>query len=174
MNALEKLCKPIKMILSDVDGVLTDGGIIYLSSGEEIKRFDSRDGFGIKIWQKMGGRFGLISGRSSQIVRRRADELGIMIVRQGVRDKKEVVESIMESSGLCAEEICFIGDDFPDLPAMHRVGMAATVADAPDDIRKQANWVSCYNGGHGAVRELIETVMKQQQCWMTAVQNYQH
>lgn len=172
MTPLEKLCKPIRMILSDVDGVLTDGGITYLATGEEIKRFDCRDGFGIKIWQKMDRQFGLISGRSSQIVRRRADELGITLVRQGVHNKKEIVESIMKNTGILPEEICFIGDDFPDLPAMLCVGMSATVLDAPEEIRQKADWVSTVSGGHGAVRALIETIMKQQQCWTTAIQNY--
>ena len=120
----------------------------------------------------MDRQFGLISGRSSQIVRRRADELGITLVRQGVHNKKEIVESIMKNTGILPEEICFIGDDFPDLPAMLCVGMSATVLDAPEEIRQKADWVSTVSGGHGAVRALIETIMKQQQCWTTAIQNY--
>jgi len=164
--------KKIKLILSDVDGVLTDGGIIYDSQGNEIKKFNVRDGFGIRLWQKAGYEFGLVTGRSSHIVRLRANELGLSILRQGVRDKLEVVMSIAESRHLTLEEICFIGDDFPDLPVIRHVGLGVTVADAPEEIRQQARLVTSQQGGHGAVRELIETVLKAQNLWESSLQTY--
>ena len=172
MTSLETLCRPIQLILSDVDGVLTDGGLYYSSHGTEYKRFFARDGFGIKAWQESGHRFGLITARSSQLVRNRADELGIEIVRQGVRDKGEMVEKISSSLGLELSQVCYIGDDFPDLPAICRAALGATVKDAPVELQEAAQWVSTLPGGNGAVRELIEMILKYQNLWTAAIQNY--
>lgn len=172
MISLDTLCRPIGMILSDVDGVLTDGGLYYDNNGTELKRFFVRDGFAIKSWQQIGYHFGLITARSSQLVKLRADELGIEIVRQGVRDKGEAIEKIAEMYHLPLSKICYIGDDYPDLPAMRRVGFACTVADAPAEIKEAANWVTTCPGGNGAIRELIEFILKTQNLWSVAVQQY--
>ncbi|MDO5581120.1 MAG: HAD hydrolase family protein [Planctomycetia bacterium] len=172
MNDIEKKCQPIRAILSDVDGVLTEGSLFFIPSGEEIKCFNIRDELGIRLWQKAGHQFGLISGRSSHLVQFHADDLGLAFVRQGVRDKRKMLEKIMESASLTPEEVCFIGDDFPDLSAMKRAGIGATVADAPEEIRKEADWISTKQGGKGAVRELIEMILKAQNCWNTVIQNY--
>ncbi len=172
MSTLEKKLLPIKMILSDVDGVMTDGGIIYQANGDEIKQFHSHDGLGVRLWQKAGYQFGIISARSSQIVRLRADELEISLVRQGVRDKWEAVEKIMKTHSLTAEEICFIGDDLPDLPVILRIGFGATVADAVEEVRNAADWTSRFPGGQGAIRDLVETILKAQNNWNSVIQSY--
>ena len=171
-NETLELCRPIRLILSDVDGVLTDGGIIYSENGWEIKQFNARDGFGIRLWERTGGLFGIVTGRSSNVVKMRADELGAVVLRQGVKNKAEAVDQIAESLGIEPAQIAFIGDDFPDLPAMMRVGLPAAVADATDEIKRKAKWVSRYHGGHGAVRELIETILKAQNRWEAAIQFY--
>lgn len=172
MNDLEKRCQQIQMILSDVDGVLTDSGIYYSNSLEEIKRFDAQDGFGIRLWQMAGYQFGIITGRSSNIVKYRGDELNLSIIRQGVRDKWDCVSKIAETFGLTAEEICFVGDDFPDLPVIKRVGLGATVPGSPKEVAEAAHWISTQKGGFGAVRELIETILKAQNRWNAVIQNY--
>ena len=171
-DGLLEICRSIRLILSDVDGVLTDGGIIYDETGRELKRFNARDGFGIRLWERSGGLFGMVTGRSSHVVKMRADELGAVVLRQGVKNKAEAVDQIAESLGVTVSQIAFIGDDLPDLPAMKRVGLAATVADAPEEIRRAARWQSEKPGGCGAVRELIEMILRAQNRWEAAIQFY--
>lgn len=166
-------CRRIQLILSDVDGVLTSGGIAFDNQGVELKQFHIRDGLGIRLWQRAGYRFGLITGRSSQIVKLRAAELGIEIVRQGFEQKWHATEEIVQSLGLSLEQVCFIGDDLPDLPVIRRVGLGVAVADAAAEVRAAAHLVTVKPGGQGAVRELIETILKAQDRWGDVVEKYE-
>lgn len=166
-------CRSIQLILSDVDGVLTSGGIGFDNQGVELKQFHIRDGLGIRLWQRSGGKFGLITGRSSQIVKLRAAELGIDIVRQGFEHKWPAAEEIIQTLGLSPEQVCYIGDDLPDLPVIRRVGLGVAVADAAAEVRAAAHLVTVKPGGHGAVRELIETILKAQNRWEEVVEKYE-
>ena len=124
---LDERCQPIELILSDVDGVLTDGSIVLDNQGIETKRFSTRDGLGVRLWQKAGYRFGLISLRSSQIVKMRAEELGIEIVRQASGDKSAAMRQVLDELRLSPEQTCFLGDDLPDLAAVRAAGLGVAV-----------------------------------------------
>jgi len=165
-------CQPIELILADVDGVLTDGGVILDNQGIEAKQFHIRDGLGIKLWQRAGGRFGLITGRSSHIVKVRAVELGIAIVRQGIDDKWAAAQEIMTELRLRPEQTCFIGDDLPDLPVVRRVGLGVSVADGCLELRQAAHHTTALPGGRGAVRETIELILRAQKRWEDLMQKY--
>ena len=169
---LDDRCQPIELILSDVDGVLTDGGIVLDNQGIESKRFCIRDGQGIRLWQKAGYRFGLISLRSSQIVKMRADELGVEIIRQGTADKLAAVRQILAQLGLKPQQTCYLGDDLPDLSAVRAVGLGVAVADACSELRQAAHHVTTAGGGGGAVRETVELILKAQQRWDDVIQSY--
>jgi YrbI family 3-deoxy-D-manno-octulosonate 8-phosphate phosphatase len=169
---LDELCRPIELILSDVDGVLTDGKLVLDNQGIETKRFFIRDGMGVRLWQKAGYRFGLISLRSSQIVKMRAAELGIDIVRQGADEKLPVMRQILDESELTAEQTCYLGDDLPDLPVIRAVGLGVAVADACAEVCKAADYVTTAGGGSGAVRETIELILKAQGRWDDVIQTY--
>ncbi len=160
-----KLVAPIRLLLSDVDGVLTDGSIIVDNAGIESKAFHVRDGLGIKLWQDSGFTFGLLSSRNSQIVKMRASELGVKLVRQGHADKLPIAREIFSELRLSPEEVCYIGDDLPDVPVLNLVGLPVAVADAAEEARQAATWVTEKMGGRGAVRELIERIMKAKGCW---------
>lgn len=160
------------MILADVDGVFTDGGIVFDNQGIESKRFHIRDGFGVKVWIRAGYRFGLVTGRNSQIVLSRAGELGIDTIRQGIDDKLPVVQSIAKENGLSAKEICYVGDDLPDIPAILWAGLGIAVADSPAEVHAAADHVTTRIGGGGAVREIIETILEAQDRWTELVQRY--
>lgn len=160
------------MILSDVDGVLTDGRIVFDNQGIESKRFHVRDGVGVKLWQKAGYRFGLITSRSSHIVKTRAAELGIELVRQGTRDKLTAMQQILDEFGLQPGQVCYIGDDLPDLAVVETVGLGVAVADACDELRQTADYVTVLAGGQGAVRETIELILKAQRLWDDLIQEH--
>ncbi len=155
----------IQLILSDVDGVLTDGRIIYDNAGVETKVFHVRDGVGIKLWQKSGFAFGIVTSRNSQVVRVRAAELGVTHVRQGFEEKLPAALELMKAAGVELHQVCYIGDDLPDLPVMRRVGLAVAPADAAADVRQAAHWVLRSAGGAGCVRELIERLLKAKSRW---------
>ncbi len=169
---LDERCRQIELVLSDVDGVLTDGGVVFDSQGIETKRFHVRDGLGIKLWQKAGHRFGMISQRSSQVVKMRAGELGVKIVRQGTQDKLATVTEMLAEFGLTLDQVCYIGDDLPDLPVVRAVGLGVAVADAAGELREVADKVVASNGGAGAVRETIEMILKAQRCWDGLIHPY--
>jgi 3-deoxy-D-manno-octulosonate 8-phosphate phosphatase (KDO 8-P phosphatase) len=162
----------IKLLLLDVDGVMTDGRIIYGNDGEEVKAFDVKDGHGLKLIQRAGIKVGIITGRQSKIVEKRATELGIDIVYQGAKVKMEPFEEILESLSLTPEEVAYVGDDVVDLPVMRRVGFAATVADAVDDVKPYADMVSKRCGGRGAVREICDYILKESDRWSGVAQHY--
>jgi len=170
---LDQRCNNIKLILSDVDGVLTDGGVVLDNRGIETKTFHIRDGSGIKLWQRAGNRFGVITGRNSHIVQLRMAELDVTIVRQGVEDKLAVVKQIMGELNLQPENVCYVGDDLPDLPVLRSVGLAVSVADAAEEVRRESHYVTSVGGGRGAVREIIEVILKNQRRWEDLIQKYQ-
>ena len=169
---LTDACRRVELILSDVDGVLTDGGIWYNNQGVELKAFHIRDGLGIKLWQRAGFRFGVLTARTSHIVKLRAGELGIDIVRQGFEDKLPAAHEIISDCRLTPAQVCYIGDDLTDLPVIRAVGLGAAVADAAAEVRAAAAYTTQLPGGRGAVRELIETILKAKSRWDDAIQRY--
>ena len=168
----EERCQPIELILSDVDGVLTDGHIVLDNQGIETKRFHVHDGMGVKLWQKAGYHFGLVTARSSHIVKLRAGELGLEPVRQGVADKLAMLGQILDERGLCLEQVCYLGDDLPDLPVIRKVGLGVAVADACEEVRRGAHYITEAVGGAGAARETIELILKTQRRWEDVIQTY--
>jgi 3-deoxy-D-manno-octulosonate 8-phosphate phosphatase (KDO 8-P phosphatase) len=162
----------IEMLVLDVDGVLTDGRIIYDDHGTEIKAFHVRDGSGLMFWQSAGKRVALITGRSSRAVDVRAAELGIPLVFQGVADKMAVYRQLLASVDLRPEQVCAVGDDLPDLPLLLDAGLAVAVADACTEIRAAAHYVTRATGGRGAVREAIEWILRGQGRWQALVDRY--
>ena len=169
---LDERCQPIELILSDVDGVLTDGRITLDNQGIETKRFNNQDGMGVRLWQKAGYRFGLITLRSSHVVKIRAGELGIEIIRQGADNKLTALRQILDEVGLSPEQTCYLGDDLPDLPVVRAVGLGVAVADACTELRQGADYVTTVKGGSGAVRETIELILKAQRRWDDVIQTY--
>jgi YrbI family 3-deoxy-D-manno-octulosonate 8-phosphate phosphatase len=170
---LDARCRAVELILSDVDGVLTDGSVVYDNQGIEIKRFYIRDGQGIKLWQRTGRRFGVITSRNSHIVQVRAAELGITIVRQGIDRKLATVQEIAAQAGLGLEQVCYLGDDLPDLATIRAVGLGVAVADACLEIRQAAAHITALPGGRGAVRETVELILKAQQRWNELIQRFE-
>ncbi len=154
-----KKARKIKMIISDVDGVLTDGKIIIGNNGQEFKAFNSQDGMGINMAQKQGLRFAIITGRISKIVEIRAEELNIKDVYQDVDNKRAILKMIMDKYNLKKEELAYIGDDLNDLPVLNRVGLAVTVNNGVKKVRETADYVTTRNGGQGAVRETIDFIL---------------
>ena len=163
-GAAEKAAR-VTLLLLDVDGVLTDGGIVYADDGVEIKRFHVRDGSGLKLWQLAGKRAAIVSGRTSPVVDIRAAELGVGPVLQGRADKVPAFEEVLAATGLRAEQVCAVGDDLPDLPVLLRAGLAVAVADACPEVRAAADYVTAVPGGRGAVRDAIEWLLKLQGRW---------
>ena len=162
----------IKLLLFDVDGVLTDGSIIVHSDGSESKEFNIRDGAGIVWAQRAGLAIGLLSARLADATAVRATQLGITIVVQGAANKLLGYERILEDSGLTDDQVGYMGDDLQDLPVLRRAGFSAAPADAAPEVRAAVQWVSSSGGGHGAVRECIEHVLRAQGTWRTAVADY--
>ncbi len=161
-QALLPKLKKIKAILLDVDGVLTDGAIIYGIDGIELKVFDSQDGFGIVNAIKQGIRVGIITARKSDVVERRAAELGIEDLFQGSIDKLTPYEKVKTSYSLHDSEVAYVGDDLLDLPLLQRVGFSAAPANAVRDVKMKVDYVSKERGGHGAVRDIIDLILKAQ------------
>ena len=169
LRTLKDRCLPIELLVVDVDGVLTDGAIIYGDSDLELKHFHVRDGFGLRAWKETGKRIGLITGRSSPIVERRGRELGIDFVYQGASDKLPALQRFMDETGLRSETVCYIGDDLPDLPPLRHCSLAVAVADACSEVRAAAHYITQASGGRGAVREVIELVLGCQGHWQRLI-----
>jgi 3-deoxy-D-manno-octulosonate 8-phosphate phosphatase (KDO 8-P phosphatase) len=157
-----KAAQKIKLILLDVDGVLTDGRLYYGNNGEELKAFDIQDGLGIKLLQKGDIEVGIITGRSSKLLTRRTEELGIELVVQGREDKLTALNEILEGRAIDLEEIAFVGDDLPDLAVIRRVGLGITPANGNHLVASQALWQTKKGGGQGAVREVAELILNAQ------------
>jgi len=158
----------IQMVLLDVDGVLTDGGLWFDSQGEEIKRFSVRDGLGIKMLQKNGIIVGIITGRSSKSLSKRLEELKIELVYQGVGHKIDIYREILKNYNLKDSQISYMGDDLPDLDVLKNVGLAACPKDAVTEVKLVAKFCASQKGGHGAVRELAEFILKSQGKWISS------
>lgn len=168
-NKDAQIASPIRLIISDVDGVLTDGCITIDNSGIESKSFYVRDGLGIKLWQRCGFTFALLTARNSQVVKIRAGELGVSVVRQGFSEKLPAAREIFAELGVSPDEVCYIGDDLPDLPVMYEVGLPVTVADGAEEVKDAAKWTMNAPGGRGAVRELVQRLLVAKGRWEDCV-----
>lgn len=169
--AVQKARK-VKLFILDVDGVMTDGRIIFDEKGNEIKMFHVRDGHGIVLAHQAKLRSAILTGRASEVVTKRAAELGIELVFQKVYNKLEVFEAILKQTGLPSEEIAYIGDDVVDIPVLRRVGFSAAVADAVVEVKEVVDYVLEREGGKGAVREFIEFILKAQGVWSQLIAQY--
>lgn len=168
----ERRIARLKLLLMDCDGVLTDGRITLLSDGDEQKSFHTRDGHGLVLLHRAGLKSGIISGRTSTAVERRARDLGISYVIQGALDKISVFNELIGTTGVDESEVAFIGDDVTDVPLMHRVGFAVAVSDAAEETRLAAHYTTTLPGGFGAVREACELILKTQGHWHRLMERY--
>jgi 3-deoxy-D-manno-octulosonate 8-phosphate phosphatase (KDO 8-P phosphatase) len=171
-KTLAERCALVEMLVLDVDGVLTDGGIIYDDDGRQLKVFHVRDGVGLKIWHQAGKRSAFLTGRQSKVVAIRAAELGVSGVVQGAADKRVAFRELVAAAGLRPEQVCYVGDDLPDLGVFRDCGLAVTVADACAEAVADAHYVSRAAGGHGAVREIIELLLRTQGRWQSVVDSF--
>lgn len=167
----EKLTKVVLLVL-DVDGVLTDGKIVIDDLGNESKHFHVRDGHGLKLLMRGGVDVVLLTGRTSEVVKHRANDLGIGDVYQGAKDKAQVMDEILEKRGLTGESVAYVGDDVVDIPAFRMVGFSAAVADAPGYVRERADYVTEKGGGDGAVREVCEMILHARGTWSAVMARY--
>lgn len=171
-SSLVERARRIALVALDIDGTLTDGGIVMGQTGELAKRFDVRDGFGLRLLREAGLRLAIITGRSSDIVTLRARDLHIDVVMQGVKDKAHALSALAHQCGLDTEQIAMMGDDWPDAPGMRIAGLAAAPADAQPEIRAIAHWVGSSRAGSGAVREFCEWLLRTQGHWDAALARY--
>ncbi len=172
MKNLRKKAKNVKLFVMDVDGVLTDGKIIYDSEGREIKQFHVHDGLGIKLLRNVGIKTAIITSRDSFPVEKRARELKIDFLYQGIKDKLTVLDKIREKLFLGYEEILYIGDDLVDLPVLKKVGFPISVPSAPDIVKRICIYITEKNGGEGAVREAAELILKLRDEFDEAIEEY--
>jgi len=156
-----------------VDGVLTDGGVIYDDNGCQIKVFNAKDGLGLRLLMDFGIKVGIITGRDSKALSHRCQNLGISLLFQGVKNKTETLKQILEKTGIPASRTSFVGDDLPDLPVMKRVGFPIAVSDAHEALRPIAAMVTSAKGGDGAVREICEAILKAKGLWDKAVKRFE-
>jgi 3-deoxy-D-manno-octulosonate 8-phosphate phosphatase (KDO 8-P phosphatase) len=166
--------RAVRIMIFDVDGVMTDGRLYFSNSGEEMKSFHTLDGQGVKMLRESGVEVALLTARQSQIVARRASELGITRVVQGASDKRAGFDELLRECGIEAARAGYAGDDLVDLPVMLRCGFAASVPEAPEVVRAKAHYVTRTGGGHGAVRELCEFIMQSQGTLESAIARYMH
>jgi 3-deoxy-D-manno-octulosonate 8-phosphate phosphatase (KDO 8-P phosphatase) len=171
-TTLTQRCARITLLVLDVDGVMTDGRITYTDQGSEIKAFNVRDGSGLKLWMGLGRQVGIISGRRSLVVERRAQELGIASVVQGSADKKAALAQMIGDLGVTSDQVASIGDDIVDVPMLRASGLAVAVADACAEAKGHADYVTQAGGGRGAVREVIELILRAQGEWQKIVARY--
>jgi 3-deoxy-D-manno-octulosonate 8-phosphate phosphatase (KDO 8-P phosphatase) len=169
---LANACSKIELILSDVDGVMTDGGIHLLDDGTQLVKFHIRDGMGVRLWREAGKRFGIVTGRKLDSIRKRAEDLWLGIIRLGIDDKLPAVDELAAEFKITREQICYIGDDLLDLETIQSVGFGVAVADAVEDVRKAAKYTTSVRGGQGAVREVIELILKNTGRWDEVLKRY--
>lgn len=162
MQDLLKKAADIRLLIFDVDGVLTDGSLYFADDGQEYKAFNSRDGHGMKMLQASGVDVAIITGRTSKVVKHRMDNLGIKHVYQGQVEKLPAFEELIAKLGLSADQVAYVGDDVVDLPIMTRVGLAIAVQDAHHLVKQHAHWTTPTDGGRGAAREVCELIMEAQ------------
>ncbi|KPL24735.1 MAG: hypothetical protein AMJ75_02920 [Phycisphaerae bacterium SM1_79] len=162
----------IQLLALDVDGVLTDGTLVINADGSESKCFNSLDGHGIRMWQRAGLKVALISGRASEPTKRRAEQLQIEYVFEDCHNKLPVFEKFLERLGLSPDNVAYIADDLTDLPLMRYVAFGVAVANAVDEVKQYADYVATRSGGHGAVREVIEYILKNTGRWQELMKRY--
>jgi 3-deoxy-D-manno-octulosonate 8-phosphate phosphatase (KDO 8-P phosphatase) len=169
---IERRAAHIKLLLMDCDGVLTDGRITLVGEADEEKSFHTRDGHGIVLLHRAGLQSGIISGRTSSLVVRRAADLGMSYVRQGTFDKVRDFEEVLREAGVEEREVAFVGDDVTDIPLMRRSELAVAVADAVEETKSHAHYITRLPGGFGAVREVCELILKAQSLWSDLMKRY--
>lgn len=169
---LESRAARIKLFLMDCDGVLTNGHIWVLENGEDQKAFHTRDGLGLEWLHRAGLKSGVISGRVSSALTRRAEKLGMSYVRQGCEDKEQAFAEILADAGVTNAEVAFAGDDLNDVPLMLKAGLSIAVADAAAEARAHAHYITEARGGYGAVREAVELILKSQNKWDEVLRHY--
>lgn len=172
MNQVQTKAKSVKLLVLDVDGVLTDGKLYFSNQGEETKAFNTLDGQGIKLLQSSGVKVAIITGRSSQLVTNRAKNLGITIVVQGREDKLPALDSILEQEGLNYAQTSYVGDDLPDLACIRKVGLGITVPNGHALLKESAIWTTNNHGGMGAVREVCDLILHAQNNFDAAIAAY--
>lgn len=170
-DILEK-AEQVRLVIFDVDGVLTDGSLFLGDDGQEYKAFHSRDGHGMKMLQASGVEIGIITGRTSQVVKHRMDSLGIHHVYQGKLEKLPAFEELVATLGLPPHQVAYVGDDVVDLPVMRRVGLAVAVQDAHPLVKQHAHWTTDHGGGRGAARDVCELIMRAQGTLDAQLQHY--
>jgi 3-deoxy-D-manno-octulosonate 8-phosphate phosphatase (KDO 8-P phosphatase) len=161
LSATERAAR-VKLMIFDVDGVLTDGTLYFTGDGDTMKGFNSMDGHGLKLLEEAGVGTAIITGRDSKIVAVRAREIHVAHLYQGVKDKRVALRQLLEATGIPAEQCGYMGDDWPDLAVMLQVGFAAAPANSHPEVLARAHWVSEARGGHGAAREVIDTILRAQ------------
>ena len=169
---LANACSKIELILSDVDGVMTDGGIQLLDDGTQFVKFHIRDGMGVRLWREAGKRFGIVTGRKLDSIRKRAEDLWLDIIRLGIDDKLPAVDELAAEFNITRDQVCYIGDDLLDLKTIQSVGLGVAVADAVEDVRKAAKYTTSVAGGQAAVREVIELILKNTGRWEDVLNRY--
>ncbi|MEW8500958.1 MAG: 3-deoxy-manno-octulosonate-8-phosphatase KdsC [Candidatus Thiodiazotropha taylori] len=172
MQDIHEKAKAVKLVIFDVDGVLTDGGLFLGDDGQEYKAFHSRDGHGMKMLQYTGVVIGIITGRTSEVVRLRMESLGIEYVYQGKLEKLPAYEELKQKLGLSDEQIAYVGDDVVDLPIMRRVGLAIAVQDAHPFVLQHAHWQTPHGGGRGAASDVCEMIMQAQDTLQSSLEHY--
>ena len=172
LTAVKRRASRIKLLLMDCDGVLTDGRLMLLENGDEQKLFNVRDGQGLVLLHRAGLNSGVISGRRSSFVEQRARELGINYLRQGSHDKIKDFRELLAEADVEESEVAFVGDDLADIPLLRRAQLAVAVADAVQEARGVAHYVTQQPGGHGAVREVVELILKAQGRWHESIERF--
>jgi 3-deoxy-D-manno-octulosonate 8-phosphate phosphatase (KDO 8-P phosphatase) len=165
--------KNIKLLLLDVDGVLTNGEIIYTDAGREIKAFNVKDGLGIRLLLNAGVQVGIVTGRSSDALLHRCADLGIELIYDGIQKKVDILKDVISKTGLTPSEIAFVGDDAPDIALLKKVGVGIAVADAHEIVKATAHMTTQQNGGNGAVREICEWILKAKGLWEEIVHQWE-
>jgi 3-deoxy-D-manno-octulosonate 8-phosphate phosphatase (KDO 8-P phosphatase) len=171
-SILPNKLKDIQLLLLDVDGVLTDGSIIYSDEDSETKVFNVKDGFGLKLVMSAGIKVGLVTGRTSKALHHRCRDLGIRYIYDGVQQKAQLLDKIVLETGVGADNTAFIGDDLPDIPLMRRIGLSIAVADAHEMVRDYSDWITSAPGGRGAVREVCDALLKARGVWEKMMEQY--
>ncbi len=163
----------IDVLVIDVDGVLTDGRIVYADYGDELKFFDVQDGAGLVFWNRVGLKSAVITARKSRLVKRRAKELRVDFLAQGRLEKVPAYEEMLKQLGVRDEQVCAIGDDLMELPLLRRAGLAVAVPNAVEEVKRASAYVTRRFGGHGAVREVVELILKSKGLWDKVLERYQ-
>lgn len=174
MDEVMKRAAGIRLLALDVDGVLTDGRLYFAEDGNELKAFDIQDGHGLKLLQAAGVRCAIITGRNTKLVERRATNLGIKLLLQGREDKLVALRELTKELDIPLEQVAYVGDDWPDLPALRAVGLGIAVANAHQELRTHAVYVTRLEGGRGAVREVCDLLLKAQDRYAAALAPYLH